>query len=824
MTATIRGCCDACSCSLQCFQEGNCCPDVVQYEMETVKETCIRPQYLPYGDTNSSSEKSYYVIHKCSPEFGDMDIVKKCEVVPLYPRTLEDFVYILLVSKINSSLSYRNIYCGLCNGESRDNLLIWTVELICDSRNEVLTNSFDELLHVLNQEKRCNLIYRVPYMSMTPRVCNWGYITACNQTGTMVSYNDTLDEMCGAFTSVYTETYRNVFCYLCNNNITGIHDCPETAPRNGLFDVFSFTAILDFGLLTSTLPPQPSDTACSSIQKYDSYKAVCRNLTCATGSIYVEGSCKRKYASEATRSYEVFFRLKTVHDICVEVLDLFGTELSTSLVHMFEQSSIFRGRICSFNSHLMSGTQECDHRNSSSISYVLVNVGFYFSGVHSVDQVLSELSLMDNISITIGNNKLTLTIDSHFYGNSVVYEDPRTKGSLLELSNNLTVSKSCMFPVRHMRVTPLTYCPRLLLSPDEYSVTFHQGSICFDTIHLCLHDGTYERKWDGFEICADNYFDHVYNLPRDNICDDKDSNVLDVLATLSIVCTSISIFFLILTVFTYGLFKSLRTTPGKNNMLLSINLIIAQCLYQFGVGQTTLGVGCVVIGALVHFFWLSVIVWMNICSFHMFRVFSIFRVKTLSSLREEKKHMIVYILCSVIVPLLVVATNVLVSLVASNWTDFGYGGCICYISSKHMLLYTFVIPIGVIILLNIVCFVIVVIAIRRSQQSKLSSNQDQISILVYLKLSCLTGFSWMFGFLYTWLNLEFFGYMFIILTAGQGLFIFLSFICSKRVLKLYRGLLKCSSNSSKYSSGAKQSRISNLRSTSQNESIQNTKT
>ncbi|XP_033737301.1 adhesion G protein-coupled receptor L4-like [Pecten maximus] len=592
----------------------------------------------------------------------------------------------------------------------------------------------------------------------------------------------------------------------------------------------SFTAILDFRILSSTVPSPPHDTEkCSSNQQYDRYKDVCRNMTCATGSIYMDGECKRQYTSEAFKSYDVYFRITPEHDFCVASLDLFGTELSMSVFSTLNGSSSLRNSICSFAPLFMPGNEDCDGKNLSSVTYALIHVGIYLSAVHSVDQVLTELSLLDNSLIVVGSHRFTITIDSRYYGeiafDSLIdtrrYTDPDTKKILLRLHSNRIVSNIGQYPIRHLRVTELIYCRRVFLPSKEYSVTFNEGSICLEMISLFLTNGTYKQKQNGLEMCADLYFAHVQKLSRDSpkteVCDSIHVSTWNALGLMSLIPATMSIISLILTILTYGLFESLRTTPGKNNMFLSINILVTQCLFQFGSGQRSLGVGCVVIGVLMHYFWLSAVVWTNICSFHMFRVFSSLKAKTMSSLRDEKKHMVTYIMYSVLTPLVVVAVNILVNLVTSDWSDIGYGGCVCYISSKHMIIYTFAIPLFVILLLNIIYFVIVVMAIRRSQHSKLSSNKDNVSIFVYVKLSCVTGASWIFGFLYIWKRYDVFCYLFVILTAGQGIFIFLSFICSKRVLKMYSKLMRCpSSNRNTSSSGTNKPVLSYLSSHSQN--------
>ncbi|XP_060069087.1 uncharacterized protein LOC132549187 [Ylistrum balloti] len=815
---TTQSCCGGCSCSLKCFQAGNCCPDVLQYENETSYETCVRPQYLPYGVTNSSASSSYFMIHKCLSEFGDTDIARKCEIIPHNPRNLSDFLTTLPVSKVNSTSVYRNSYCGLCNGEFREALVQWTIEIVCDSRNDIQTKSFDELLHALNRDKNCNLIYRLPLgMNITSRVCRWGDITRCNQTGDMDNYNKTLDDMCGAFTSLYKGLYRNVFCYLCNNiqsNCTGNHNW-------GTFDIAAFTAVLDFSILTYRAPrPNHHTEVCSSQQQYDRYKDVCRDITCAAGSVYIDGVCKRQYAQESIKSYDVYIRVSMEHDFCVDGLDQFGIELSRSVHQMLKRSPVLNDFVCSFVPLFMPSKKQCYNSESSSVSYTLFHIGLFSYKVHSVDDLLTELSSLDNQHIVVSDYNFTMTLDSGYYGDIVFdsykhtrrYTDPVTKETLFDLPTGYILTKSCQYPIRHMRVTKLSFCPRVFLSSDEYSVKFHPESVCLEMIKLCMANGTYEKKVNGLEMCAYVYFTHVENLTFDNstahVCDGNRFIVKVAFSLLSLISATMSIFFLILTILTYILFKSLRTTPGKNNMFLSVNLLIALCLFQFGAGQTTLGLGCVVIGVLIHYFYLSAIVWMNICSFHMYRVFSSLKAKTMSSLRDEKRDMIAYISYSVVAPLVSVSVNIVVSLVTSDWSDIGYGGCICINSSKQMVVYTFGIPLSVVLIFNVGCFVVVIINIQRS---RLSSNQEQISIVVYLKLSCLTGASWVFGFLYTQFYIDIFGYIFIFLTVGQGIFIFLSFICTKRVMKLYCMLLRCrGSNKSKYSTRTIRSTVPNV--------------
>lgn len=483
----------------------------------------------------------------------------------------------------------------------------------------------------------------------------------------------------------------------------------------------------------------------------------------------------------------------------------FDTNLMNTTFSILNATSNTKRHICSCIALFKVGEYACTNSNTSlSISYILVHIEIFVDEWHSVDKYMEELSSFDNKYIIIGAKEFLINMDSRDYGQiefgSIVttrdYRDADTNESLYFLSpSRVTHPQTCLYSIRHMRITQMSYCPRVLLTSEEYQTRDNKNQICFMEIDLCLYSGLYEATENGYKICSDTYFMKTENMTRtifaSSNCTVDPTTTLDDFYLVSIVCASVSMFFLLLTILTYSLFKSLRTTPGKNNMFLSINLLIAQGLFQFGIGQTSLGYICTVLGVLIHYFWLSSIVWMNVCSIHMFRVFSSLKARTIATQRDERNVVIKYIVYSIMAPLFPISVNILVSLVTSDWTDIGYGGCMCYISSANMILYTFAIPVGVLILFNIVLFILVVMVIRRSQNANLSSNQDRMSIMVYLKLSCLTGSSWILGFLYNWLKYEVVGYAFIILTASEGLFIFLSFICSKRVLQLYSNVLDC---------------------------------
>ncbi|XP_055954308.1 uncharacterized protein LOC130010588 [Patella vulgata] len=61
------------------------------------------------------------------------------------------------------------------------------------------------------------------------------------------------------------------------------------------------------------------------------------------------------------------------------------------------------------------------------------------------------------------------------------------------------------------------------------------------------------------------------------------------------------------------------------------------------------------------------------------------------------------------------------------------------------------------------------------------------SLRMYVKMSSLTGFTWLIGFIAIITQSEPLIYIFIVINASQGGFLFLSFVCNARVFELIKG-------------------------------------
>lgn len=328
-----------------------------------------------------------------------------------------------------------------------------------------------------------------------------------------------------------------------------------------------------------------------------------------------------------------------------------------------------------------------------------------------------------------------------------------------------------------IRVSNLLPCPQIQLEKDEY--VERDSMIQLDWLEDALHQGDFEEDDGGWvKICLDHFKPDALLVARP----DPEASEAEII--VSIIFTVLSLVCLLLTFITYCLFKTLRGIPGKNNMNLTITLFAAQLLYLVGSGKTETKGLCEAMGIFIHYLWLSVFCAMAVCSFHMFRVFTTLRNREDSS--ERRRKFLQYCVFIYGVPATLVVATLVVHIILSEGSSIGYGGSQCYLSSGAAIGIAFGIPVAVTVLVNLVFFILTIKPIRN--RPKVDKNkQDEHHVLVYIKLSSLTGITWILGFVAFAIQWQALRYLFIIVNASQGVFLFISFVCNCRVVRLFSG-------------------------------------
>ena len=428
------------------------------------------------------------------------------------------------------------------------------------------------------------------------------------------------------------------------------------------------------------------------------------------------------------------------------------------------------------------------------IEYFIVKFAIHVRLLHEVDDDIVSLIYYNvhNINITLYNFQFSTRITLYELDtlNSSVLIEPMPNSIPAILLHEVWL-KTPIFsnlPLHECfnNVHALDRCPFITILLDEWPIHIQGEFLYFEgsQSQIALSKGDYRTGENAIDICVTEYRNVQGILMAQTIIENsKAKNTLPAKQLLAFFCVCFSIICLLLTFCIYLSLSVLHSQPGVNNMILCFCLFLAQTMYQFGVGQTSLpSWACALIGGICHFLWLSVMFSMNICSIEMFQVFRKIRIlpSTYSVARTIRN--VLYVVAG---SLLFVIVNIFISLSISQGQDIGYGGTICYLSSSTSHMLTFVLPSAILILTNIMLFLIVVVRINNASIRSQNLNQERNYLAIYMRLSTITGLTWVFGYLNLLLSLEALEYVFIVLNASQGVFIMIAFVVKKQVLSLF---------------------------------------
>ena len=318
----------------------------------------------------------------------------------------------------------------------------------------------------------------------------------------------------------------------------------------------------------------------------------------------------------------------------------------------------------------------------------------------------------------------------------------------------------------------------LLLQRNEYTI-FSNGTLYRNVSRKTYDIDAYATRNNTAWICG--------NANRQSNVRASSSDVEVVLTRVGL---SLSIFCLIVTLFTYSLFAELRTLFGINLINLCVSLLLQKSLY-FLTGQTQNPVGCGIIAAMVHNFILTSFSWMSIMARDAKRTICAYEIplKGRAAIRLLRRRLRRRLVFGWLLPLLVPATSV--TLDFSGTFPVGYGDpdrCLMTSMKANIIfLYT---PIGLSIVFNTSMFVAtsVFLRVKEKETTAVLHTARKRALPAIARLSVLMGFKWIFGFLGMLVS-EVFFYFFTVLATLQGVYIVVAFVLRRRILKRYRELI-----------------------------------
>ena len=271
---------------------------------------------------------------------------------------------------------------------------------------------------------------------------------------------------------------------------------------------------------------------------------------------------------------------------------------------------------------------------------------------------------------------------------------------------------------------------------------------------------------------------------------------------LTYIGLSIDVVSCCLILLTFALFKELRMFFSKLMVNFVLSVVFGDIVFLLG-GPLVLFVNisalCTAVAILLHYVFLCRFSWMTVMGLELVRSF--YNMKKLNkSAAENWKLLSLYMLVGWLSPLVIVIPTIIVNFTVDNSVNYGVGNS-CWINQATALIVSFIVPVGVSIILNTFSFIVVMVMLMRIRNRPMVASSDPSErkkqslkdFRFAVTLLVLTGLSWLFGFLVLLSrDLSWAWYLFIIFNTTQALAVLVSLFSTKKVFYLYRSLLCCS--------------------------------
>ena len=358
------------------------------------------------------------------------------------------------------------------------------------------------------------------------------------------------------------------------------------------------------------------------------------------------------------------------------------------------------------------------------------------------------------------------------------------KGKCVIVEINMTVSRSHSpaFADPGVSLNILPNCTLLKLNQSEYNLKNDSQ------IYVYSSNKLYESS-DYFHVNGSIFICHSGFPECGPGCSTNTMFYSDVIESyVTLITLIISLTALAFNFIVYICFSQLRNTPGKILMCLIISLFFAQLFFLISPQFEEFGTVCMCSAIVVHFFYMSAFCWMNAIALDLWMTFSN-QFLTAGS-NEKSKKFLYFSLYAWLIPALIVIFSIVIDNIESEsgLQNFkpGYGDGACWITSQNGVLLFFAGPLILFKCFDIIAFINTARHIYKAKKhgAVARQNNDSCTFWINLKLSLVMGLTWVFAFVANFANERIIWYLFIIFNALQGVFIAVSFIFTKKAIRL----------------------------------------
>ena len=789
-----------CHCDQACLSYHDCCADYTRYchPLSPVPQGMDNANYICSKiSTDKKIATGVFMISTCAAGWKDKEVRSKClsganatNRIFTSANVLEG-IPVALFDPLRQGIHYSNMYCGICNNVIKFFLIFWELKFRCNTKPPRGFNNTQTLDYML---KYCPTRAVLPPEQFKFRSC-FPMVSSCSIEKQTQHKDGCLKGKSGVvFEGETLKNYKNYHCVLCNGLSMTKASCGPREPDT-IFEPKSFEIVMQF---------EPSIT---NQQKIKRTKVT---LTCPPGRVYDPHleTCRTGYVPNPLHAIRDKYRVKfwmhpldgqmrpvTPDQFSIAFCKTFALDPSQidEIVFAFEDNS----KAVVFNlyagaSSRINNLTHMPYKDNMDVSVLFnFNESFEISINNKTWEVIRvterQLACVESVEYFPGEFKLLPT------GQAKIYKTGQTLPSnrffvVNDGSNNksLFVCKS-KFTVQ---------CSFLLLPLRSYEYTIFANKTLLHIITGRVYStGEYDVNGEKVMICT-NYTDYQVNYTNTstqviepNITAKTESRIL---WYFTVIGFSVSVFALVLTLVIHSIFGEMRRPlPGKNLMSLCLALTLAQFTWMLGTGDTDKPTFCTTVAAVIHYLFLVSFACMAIIAFDTRRTFSsqISRAPGISIGGQNKNILFLKYTCLAWgLPMLFVGGCVILDHFQVVFIGYGNEDA-CWLVSSDGKIIVFAVPIASVLLYNIGAFSHTIWAINSARKQTIrvkSARQDQKVVLkIYLRLVTLMGFTWFFSFSAELIHKTLI-YPFVALTAIQGVFIFVAFVCKTRVLKLIK--------------------------------------
>ena len=510
----------------------------------------------------------------------------------------------------------------------------------------------------------------------------------------------------------------------------------------------------------------------------------CRNITCSSGYMFVNSSCEPLLWKTNNLGYIVPLLLVSSSGVINPVVQQgFLESIEHSLKQFFEQY-LNLNRYSDFTSINMVTNIPCDRNEYLEIE-MFANVEL-FIGENVVRKEI-ETSLVnirnESISISISGDDigLTLTLDESAMNTRTMINNKAQFAGFCYLSKTYYDQTRSHDYYIFNPVSELMVCKQVALENDEITTDETASIVRFKSNGIEVKRGKFKLGTDGTaRICVST----LQSLTMPTTQTDP------LIGMLIYVTTVVSMACLFMTFFTYCMFPSLRSVPGKNNMSLVFSLFFLQTMLILGSRLSANDIACNVFGILLHYFLLSSFFCLSVCTFHMLKAFS--SIKVPHTADHHTRTVLYYCVYAYCLPAVIITINISGTMSVSDNIGYGNRGGICFITYPYVVIGSVIVPTSIICLCNIAFFLVTLYKINTIPKIERSSSHTTVhhNSVVYIKLFSITGITWILQIADAFFPMTYVSVIASLFNSLQGVYIFLSYICNNRILIMYKQLCR----------------------------------